>query len=210
MAPSHPPHRRLKQITISKPIIYGNYATKFSPVNPRPLAAPTQHTHSWTIFVRDPTGNDLSTYIKKVVFKLHDTYPNPTRTIENPPFEVTESGWGEFEVLIKIFFHTEGGEKNVNLTHYIRLHPYNGEEISMDGKVESISYDEIVFNEPTDTMFSLLTKQPGTLLSDDLKKREREELDRIGKAMDTINAKALESETEFINLQKEREKLMEL
>lgn len=208
MAPPGSSHKRIKQISISKPIVYGNTATKFSPINPIPPTAPKDHTHSWTVFVKDPTGNDLSTYIKKVVFKLHDTYPNSTRTIESPPFEVTETGWGEFEILIKIFFHTEGGEKNVLLAHHLKLHPYNG-VVSMDGKVESLKYDEIVFNEPTEKMFALLTKQPGTLLTDDMKAREREELDKISKAIDTINEKIKASTQEFKNLDKERQNLVE-
>jgi YEATS domain-containing protein 4 len=201
--------KRIKQVSISKPISYGNIATKFSPANPIPPTAPKDHTHSWTIFVKDPTGNDLSTYIKKVSFKLHDTYPNSLRTIEKPPFEVTESGWGEFEIIIKIFFHAEGGEKNVTFLHHLKLHPYNG-TISMDGKVESVRYDEIVFNEPTEIMFALLTKQPGTLLNDDLKQRERDELDRISKAIDDINVKIKESTEEFKKLDNERQRLIDL
>lgn len=174
-----------------------------------PPTAPKDHTHLWTVFVKDPTGNDLSTYIKKVVFKLHDTYPNSSRTIEQPPFEVTETGWGEFEIIIKIFFHSEGGEKNITLVHHLKLHPYDG-LISMDGKVESMRYDEIVFNEPTEKMFALLTKQPGTLLEDKLKLRERQELDRITKAIDDVSVKVKETADEFKKLEKERERLMNM
>ncbi|TID30282.1 hypothetical protein CANINC_001162 [Pichia inconspicua] len=207
MAPPGSTHKRIKQVSISKPIIYGNVATRFSPVNPIPPTAPKDHTHSWTVFVRDPTGNDLSQYIKKVVFKLHDTYPNATRTIEQPPFEVTESGWGEFEIVIKIFFHTEGGEKNVTLVHHLKLHPYDG-TISMDGKVESVLYDEIVFNEPTETAFAMLTQNPGSLLDDKLKKRENDELDRIAKAIDDIDSKTKLKAEEFKALEAQRNALI--
>lgn len=207
MAPPGSAHKRIKQVSISKPILYGNVATRFSPVNPIPPTAPKDHTHSWTVFVRDPTGNDLSQYIKKVVFKLHDTYPNATRTIEQPPFEVTESGWGEFEIVIKIYFQTEGGEKNVTLVHHLKLHPYDG-TISMDGKVESVLYDEIVFNEPTETGFAMLTQNPGSLLDDKLKQRERDELDRIAKALDDIDAKTKSTAEEFKALEAQRNALI--
>ncbi|GAV28368.1 hypothetical protein PMKS-001839 [Pichia membranifaciens] len=120
-----------------------------------------------------------------------------------------ETGWGEFEIIIKIFFHTEGGEKNVTLIHHLKLHPYNG-LVSMDGKVESVRYDEIVFNEPTEKMFALLTKQPGSLLDDKLKSREREELDRIAKAIDDITEKTKTSTEEFKKLDKERQSLVEM
>ena len=46
----------------------------------------------------------MSVYVKKVQFKLHDSYPNATRVVSKPPYEVTETGWGEFEVVIKIYF----------------------------------------------------------------------------------------------------------
>jgi YEATS domain-containing protein 4 len=80
----------------------------------------------------------------------------------------------------------------------------------MDGKVESIRYDEIVFNEPTENMFALLTKQPGTLLDDKLKSKEREELDRIAKAIDDLTAKVTSSAGEFKKLDAERTRLLEL
>lgn len=80
------------------------------------------HTHRWTVAVRsaasppdaDQVGgaDDLSYFIKRVTFKLHDTYTNPTRRkysnlisrdalpltkrftdIDKPPFEVTETGF---------------------------------------------------------------------------------------------------------------------
>lgn len=47
----------------------------------------------------------MSAYVKKVQFKLHESYTNQTRIVTKPPYEVTETGWGEFEIIIKIFFH---------------------------------------------------------------------------------------------------------
>lgn len=46
----------------------------------------------------------MSTYVKKVHFKLHESYPNQNRVVTKPPYEVTETGWGEFEIVIKIYF----------------------------------------------------------------------------------------------------------
>lgn len=82
----------------------------------------------------------MSSYVKRVHFKLHESYANSNRgkrlyvmkllnnfalllavitlailrfkvyimsfiVITKPPYEVTETGWGEFEVVIKIYFH---------------------------------------------------------------------------------------------------------
>lgn len=68
--------------------------------------------------------DDISHFIKRVQFKLHDTYPQPTRNIDKAPFSVTESGWGEFEIQIKIFFVPEANEKPITLFHHLKLHPW--------------------------------------------------------------------------------------
>lgn len=68
--------------------------------------------------------DDLSHFIKRVQFKLHDTYPQPTRNIDKPPYCVTETGWGEFEIQIKIFFVPEANEKPITLFHHLKLHPW--------------------------------------------------------------------------------------
>ena len=67
--------------------------------------------------------------------------------IEEPPFEVTETGWGEFEIQIKIFFQPEASEKPLTLFHFLHLHPYgpNKEEEKEQGAtIEAYQYDEIV------------------------------------------------------------------
>lgn len=68
--------------------------------------------------------DDISHYIKRVQFKLHDTYPQPTRNVDRFPFHVTETGWGEFEIQIKIFFVPEANEKPLTLFHHLKLHPW--------------------------------------------------------------------------------------
>lgn len=44
--------------------------------------------------------------------------------VDKPPFEVTETGWGEFDIQIKIFFVTEAAEKPVAVNHHLKLHPW--------------------------------------------------------------------------------------
>jgi YEATS domain-containing protein 4 len=106
-------------LSIYRPIIYGNTATVLT-AKERETAHP-DHTHRWTVAVRsaasepdsDSVGgaDDLGHFIKRVSFKLHETYPNPTRSkcgvcstttrcidimsldIDRSPFEVTETGY---------------------------------------------------------------------------------------------------------------------
>ena len=63
------------------------------------------HTHEWTVYLKPYNNEDYSVFIKKVHFKLHDSYANPNRVVTKPPYEVTETGWGEFEISIRIYFN---------------------------------------------------------------------------------------------------------
>src|SRR5690606_34779482 len=95
-----------------------------------------------------------------VVFWLDFTntglYPSD---VEAPPFQVTETGWGEFEIQIKVYFVPEAGEKPLTLFHFLKIRPYNPEMPIEDPAnpppetsepVYSQQYDEIIFNEPTE------------------------------------------------------------
>ncbi|CAN6647968.1 protein AF-9 homolog [Trichomonascus vanleenenianus] len=222
-------NKRIKNVSISRPILYGNTARPLEE-NEKTADTPPDHTHKWTIFVRDPNNpsgekgkNDLSYFIKKVVFKLHDTYPNPSRSIEEPPFEVTETGWGEFEIAIRIFFHPEAGEKNVTLYHHLKLHPYLPEDQasgsntavgSGPGPVESYLYDELVFNEPTESMFQLLTSKPGAVIPTKKSaafrysmQSEHEEFEKLSSALDTVYQQVQKTKEQIVKLEKQKQAL---
>lgn len=82
------------------------------------------------------------------------------RTIEQPPFEVTETGWGEFEIQIKLYFVTESMEKPQTLWHSLKLHPYGPDAEARKERREVVvsqNYEEIVFNEPVEHFHDLLT-----------------------------------------------------
>jgi len=180
---------RVRGITVHRPIIYGNFSVMLTATERG--AAPQGHTHRWTVAVRSaasaPEGNqtggadDLSYMIKKVTFKLHDTYTQPNRVIEKPPFEVTETGWGEFDIPIRIHFVSEAIEKPINILHHLKLHPWLqppsedptssavAPTLPMD-PINSWQYDEIVFSEPPSAFYNILKENPPTPLPK-LKKR---------------------------------------
>ena len=89
----------LQGVTIVKPVVVGNIAKYFGKKREE-----DGHTHEWTVYLKPYLNEDYSIFIKKVHFKLHDSYANPNRVITKPPYEVTETGWGEFEVVIKVHF----------------------------------------------------------------------------------------------------------
>jgi YEATS domain-containing protein 4 len=60
-----------------------------------------------------------------------------------PPFEVSETGWGEFEIGIKIYLRDPAAEP-ISLVHMLRLYPLGPP--STERPVISETYDEVVFN----------------------------------------------------------------
>ncbi|CCO30038.1 Protein AF-9 homolog OS=Candida glabrata (strain ATCC 2001 / CBS 138 / JCM 3761 / NBRC 0622 / NRRL Y-65) GN=YAF9 PE=3 SV=1 [Rhizoctonia solani AG-1 IB] len=176
---------RVRGVSVHRPIIYGNYSVLLTPTERG--AAPPDHTHRWTVAVRsaaspegktDQTGgaDDLTHFIKRVNFKLHETYTQPNRSIEQPPFEITETGWGEFDIPIRITFVQESGEKAITLIHHLKLHPWlppatlpdaTGAPVTAPPTRDPIhawQYDEIVFTDPPAPFMKILLEHPPTPL----------------------------------------------
>ncbi|KAH8305454.1 hypothetical protein KR018_006127 [Drosophila ironensis] len=177
---------RLKGVTIVKPIVYGNIARSFGKKREE-----DGHTHQWKVYLKPYNNEDMSAYVKKVHFKLHESYANPNRIVVKPPYEITETGWGEFEVVIKIYFNDQS-ERPVTCYHILKLFQspvVDGELTSsttMDTKkgLVSESYEEIVFQEPTQVMqhYLMLSEQSanGMLTHDtDFEEKKTKTLDNI-------------------------------
>ena len=79
------------------------------------------------------------------------------------PFTISETGWGEFEITIKLYYVPESSEKPQTLYHHLRLHPYGRTEEEKEtmrlagGDVISWVYEEQVFNEPYEPFYEILT-----------------------------------------------------
>jgi YEATS domain-containing protein 4 len=169
MAPPSGAGKRVKGIQIARPFIYGTTARPFDPkTNPKPAGVPDDHTHSWTVFVKGIDDTDITYWLRRVQFKLHESIPNHVRMVEAPepgkPFEVHETGWGEFEITIKLYYATESSEKPQTLYHFLKLHPFarteeEKEALAKNGNGEVISwtYEEQLFNEPFEPFYEILT-----------------------------------------------------
>ena len=68
-----PRKRRLENTTIACPIVYGSVAQWMG------KKAEEAATHRWTLFVRGPKNEDLSTFISQVAFTLHPSFAEPVR-----------------------------------------------------------------------------------------------------------------------------------
>ncbi|KAI1378282.1 yeats family-domain-containing protein [Hypoxylon crocopeplum] len=177
MAP--PAGKRVKGVQIYRPFIYGTTARPFNDTdNPRPAGVPADHTHSWQVFVKGVDDTDIFYWLRRVQFKLHESIPNHLRTIdaetimrenEGRPasqrqrgFAVNETGWGEFEITIRLYYDSRSSEKPQTLYHHLRLHPYGRTEAEKEvmrngGEVVAWVYEEQLFNEPFEDFYKILT-----------------------------------------------------
>ncbi|UYV79552.1 K02A2.6-like [Cordylochernes scorpioides] len=80
-----------------------------------------------------------------------------------PPYEVTETGWGEFEIAIKIYF-IDPNERPVSVYHVLKL--FQNEANFLLGKKHLVSefYDELIFQEPLLSMHQALTNTPPLIM----------------------------------------------
>lgn len=150
-------------------------------------------SHRWTVYVRGATNEDIGVVIKRVVFQLHPSFNNPTRVVESPPFELQECGWGEFEIAISLFFHSDVCDKPLDLWvvfalryfvglsdklcslliwwfvlfryHHLKLYPEaeSGPK-STKKPVVMESYNEIVFPEPAEGFFARVLNHPAVVV----------------------------------------------
>ena len=69
--------QRVKGVSVVKPIVYGSISRHFGKKRES-----DGHTHEWTVYVKPFHNEDMSAYVRKVQFKLHESYANPNRKVE--------------------------------------------------------------------------------------------------------------------------------
>ncbi|KAJ3020301.1 NuA4 histone H4 acetyltransferase complex and the SWR1 complex subunit [Thoreauomyces humboldtii] len=220
--------QRIKNVAHSRPIIYGTHASLLKLNEKR---ADPSHTHKWIVYVKGIHNEDLSFFIKKVQFKLHESFESPIRACEAPPYEVHETGWGEFDIPIKITLQDSLEKAAINFVHTLQLYPK--EDAAGNGPggpsssastavggppkpVVSEHYDEIVFNEPTEEAHKkflanpppvLPKRVPATITHGFYPTTEAEELKRLKEATAKVVAQI---EREKARLQAAEEEMNEL
>ncbi|XP_015889644.2 transcription initiation factor TFIID subunit 14b isoform X1 [Ziziphus jujuba] len=152
-------NRRLKDAEIAVPIAYGTIAFYLG------RKASESQSHKWTVYVRGATNEDLGVVLKRVVFQLHPSFNNPTRVVESAPFELSECGWGEFEIAISLFFHSDICDKQLDLYHHLKLYPEDesGPQ-SIKKPVVVETYNEIVFPDPSESFIARVQNHPAVVV----------------------------------------------
>lgn len=91
------------------------------------------------------------------------TYTDPSRTVEAPPFQIQETGYGEFDIEMRLYFDSSSGEKAQYRSHRLRLEPYGSEEqqkMQKENNMVTAETCEIVeFNEPSNDFYAKMTSE---------------------------------------------------
>jgi len=61
--------------------------------------------HKWTFFLQSAGGDDLDSYVEKVVVNLHPTFHPKIVTMTKEPYTFSRIGWGVFVLHITIHYH---------------------------------------------------------------------------------------------------------
>lgn len=153
-------NKRLKDVEVCVPIVYGTVAFWLG------RKASESQSHKWTVYVRGATNEDLGVVIKRVVFQLHPSFKNPMRVVESPPFELSECGWGEFEIAITLYFYEDVCDRPLNLYHNLKLYPEDDSGPQTTKKPVVVeSYNEIVFPDSPEGFVARVQNHPSFIVS---------------------------------------------
>ncbi|PNW82563.1 hypothetical protein CHLRE_06g284050v5 [Chlamydomonas reinhardtii] len=189
--------RRLRDTELVVPVVVGTCAWWLG------KKANDSVTHRWTVYFRSANGEDLSHIISKVTFELHHTFTNPHRVCLQAPYEVTEQGWGEFDINITLTFTPDAREKDVSIMHRLKLYESESTPNTTKKPVMSEVYEELVFSEPVESFYRRVVAEPqrrATELSCQawiLTFDEREEVEKLKECRARVAAMVAEVRKDF-------------
>ena len=83
--------------------------------------------------------------------------------VDTPPFQISETGWGGFNVEIRLFFAPESLLKPEYRTHFLQLEKYGDDAQQALQEREKLVRSEFLeyaeFNEPTEAFYDALTDE---------------------------------------------------
>lgn len=124
----------------------------------RTKRTPEGFTHDWEVFVRGVESADISHFIDKVVFLLHETFQKPKRVLKEPPYSVKESGYAGFILPIEIYLKNRDEPKKIKFTYDLCLQQAGPATIN-------VRKERYVFNAPNDDFKKKLIKGGGIVVN---------------------------------------------
>ncbi|XP_050441645.1 protein AF-9 [Adelges cooleyi] len=116
---------------------------------------PEGFTHDWELFVRGADNTDIHFFVDKVVFHLHETFPNPRRIIKEPPYVVKESGYAGFPLPIDIYVRNKDEPRKIRFNYELTLQDKGSPPMSR------VTRETYIFN-PSEDFRRKLIKGGGT------------------------------------------------
>lgn len=120
---------------------------------------PEGYTHDWVVFVRGPESCDISHFVDKVVFHLHESFAKPKRVLKDPPYQVAEAGYGSFFLAIEVYFKSKEEPRKLKFDYDLFLPLYGAPPI------DNIRSEALTFKNPTDEFKRKLIKGGGIVTS---------------------------------------------
>ncbi|XP_059610252.1 protein AF-9 [Phlebotomus argentipes] len=115
---------------------------------------PEGFTHDWELFVRGCDSHDISHFIDKVVFNLHESFPKPKRVVKEPPYSVKESGYAGFVLAIDIYVKNREDPKKISFSYDLDLN-----------MIQRKQTEKFIFTTPSEEFRRKLLKGGGVLMS---------------------------------------------
>lgn len=127
----------------------GHYSEKFKKPNEY------GHTHKWLLFVRHINRSVIKDkdFISKVTYKLHPSFPNNIRIFKDPPFELSETGYGSFPLDVEIKF--TGIKKVYNIKYQL--------ELTLGEPLETFKEQNVMILDPTPQFVETVLKINGMM-----------------------------------------------
>lgn len=119
---------------------------------------PEGFTHDWELYVQGVNKSDISTFVDKVVFNLHESFPKPKRSIKEPPYMIKEYGYAGFELNIDIYFRNRDEPKRVT-------YPYDLNFQHEGPPIHRCEIKKFVFESPSEDFRQKLVKGGGIPVS---------------------------------------------
>lgn len=121
--------------------------------------SPEGFTHDWIVFVRSPESCDISHFVEKVVFQLHESFAKPRRVLKEPPYRVAEAGYGSFYLPIEVYFKNKEEPRKLKFDYDLFL-PVMGSP-----PIDNIRSEALTFKNPTEEFKKKLVKGGGIVTS---------------------------------------------
>ncbi|ESO03143.1 hypothetical protein HELRODRAFT_192123 [Helobdella robusta] len=136
----------------------GHKAWLRSPENQEP-----GKTHDWVLFVCGKDNQECN-YVDKVGFRLHETFENPDRVVNEPPFEIRESGYGSFLATVIVHFKVrEAPELHVASYYYDLTLPAEGQSPIGLSRCEKVTFKSVSMD-----FVELVLSGGGIIVSDEV------------------------------------------